>query len=133
MENRIYCAVSYNDNGEQIIHAISFDRNSIKEYINGYKSETLLSLGIIFTDKKDVYICSEQGVDKCTQICYNKDTERGVIKMTVKEIMEIFELQIAAGKWDEDDEVFVRDDNGVFDTVDFFLKDSDGDIRIYSI
>ena len=59
MENRIYCAVSYNDNGEQIIHAISFDRNSIKEYINGYKSETLLSLGIIFTDKKDVYICSE--------------------------------------------------------------------------
>ena len=62
MENRIYCAVSYNDNGEQIIHAISFDRNSIKEYINGYKSETLLSLGIIFTDKKDVYICSEQGL-----------------------------------------------------------------------
>ena len=74
MENRIYCAVSYNDNGEQIIHAISFDRNSIKEYINGYKSETLLSLGIIFTDKKDVYICSEQGVDKSKNICYNKDT-----------------------------------------------------------
>ena len=53
--------------------------------------------------------------------------------MTIKEMMEIFELQIAAGKWDEDDEVFVRDDVGVFDTVDFFLKDSDGDIRIYSI
>lgn len=53
--------------------------------------------------------------------------------MTIKEIMEIFELQITAGNWDEDDEVFVRDDNGVFDTVDFFLKDSDGDIRIYSI
>ena len=133
MENRIYCAVSYNDNGEQIIHAISFDRNSIKEYINGYKSETLLSLGIIFTDKKDVYICSEQGVDKCPQMCYNKDTEREVIKMTVKEMMKIFELQIAAGNWDEDDEIFVRDDIGVFDTIDFFLKDSDGDIRIYSI
>ena len=133
MENRIYCAVSYNDNSEQVIHAISFDKNSIKEYINGYKSETLLLLGIIFTDKKDVYICSEQGVDKCTQMCYNKDTEREVIKMTVKEIIEIFEMQIANGKWDEDDEVFVRDDNGVFDTVDFFLKDSDGDIRIYSV
>ena len=133
MENRIYCAVSYNDNSEQIIHAISFDKNSIKEYINGYKSETLLLLGIIFTDKKDVYICSEQGVDKCVQMCYNKDTEREVIKMTVKEIIEIFEMQIADGKWDEDDEVFVRDDIGVFDTIDFFLKDSDGDIRIYSI
>lgn len=133
MENRIYCAVSYNDNGEQIIHAISFDKNSIKEYINGYKSETLLLLGIIFTDKKDVYICSEQGVDKCVQMCYNKDTEREVIKMTIKEIIEIFEMQIADGKWDEDDEVFVRDDIGVFDTIDFFLKDSDGDIRIYSV
>ena len=133
MENRIYCAVSYNDNSEQIIHAISFDKNSIKEYINGYKSETLLLLGIIFTDKKDVYICSEQGVDKCVQMCYNKDTEREVIKMTVKEIIEIFEMQIADGKWDEDDEVFVRDDIGVFDTIDFFLKDSDGDIRIYSV
>ena len=133
MENRIYCAVSYNDNGEQIIHAISFDKNSIKEYINGYKSETLLLLGIIFTDKKDVYICSEQGVDKCVQMCYNKDTKREVIKMTVKEIIEIFEMQIADGKWDEDDEVFVRDDIGVFDTIDFFLKDSDGDIRIYSV
>lgn len=53
--------------------------------------------------------------------------------MTVKEIMEIFEMQIANGKWDEDDEVFVRDDIGVFDTIDFFLKDSDGDIRIYSV
>ena len=53
--------------------------------------------------------------------------------MTIKEMMEIFELQIAAGNWDEDDEIFVRDDIGVFDTVDFFLKDSDGDIRIYSI
>ena len=133
MENRIYCAVSYNDNGEQIIHAISFDKNSIKEYINGYKSETLLLLGIIFTDKKDVYICSEQGVDKCVQMCYNKDTEREVIKMTIKEIIEIFEMQIADGKWDEDDEIVVRNDIGVFDTVDFFLKDSDGDIRIYSI
>ena len=59
MENRIYCAVSYNDNSEQIIHAISL---------------------IIFTDKKDVYICSEQGVDKCVQMCYNKDTEREVDK-----------------------------------------------------
>jgi hypothetical protein len=59
MENRIYCAVSYNDNSEQIIHAISFDENSIKEYINEYKSETLLLLGIIFTDRKDIYICSE--------------------------------------------------------------------------
>lgn len=59
MENRIYCAVSYNDNGEQIIHAISFDKNSIKEYINGYKSETLLFMGIIFMNKKDVYICSD--------------------------------------------------------------------------
>ena len=133
MENRIYCAVSYNDNSEQIIHAISFDKNSIKEYINGYKSETLLLLGIIFTDKKDVYICSEQGVDKCVQMCYNKDTEREVIKMTIKEIIEIFEMQIADGKWDEDDEIVVRNDIGVFDTVDFFLKDSDGDIRIYSI
>lgn len=66
-------------------------------------------------------------------MCYNKDTEREVIKMTVKEIIEIFEMRIAEGQWDEDDEVFVRDDNGVFDTVDFFLKDSDGDIRIYSI
>lgn len=53
--------------------------------------------------------------------------------MTVKEIIEIFELQIAAGKWDENDEIVVRNDIGVFDTVDFFLKDSDGDIRIYSI
>ena len=66
-------------------------------------------------------------------MCYNKDTEREVIKMTVKEIIEIFETRIAEGQWDEDDEVFVRDDNGVFDTIDFFLKDSDGDIRIYSI
>lgn len=53
--------------------------------------------------------------------------------MTVKEIMEIFEMQIADGKWDENDEIFVRNDNGIFDTIDFFLKDSDGDIRIYSI
>ena len=53
--------------------------------------------------------------------------------MTVKEIIEIFEMRIAEGQWDENDEVFVRDDTGVFDTVDFFLKDSDGDIRIYSI
>lgn len=75
----------------------------------------------------------QKPIDKCTQMCYNKDTEREVIKMTIKEMMEIFELQIAVGKWDEDDEVFVRDDVGVFDTVDFFLKDSDGDIRIYSI
>ena len=133
MENRIYCAVSYNDNSEQIIHAISFDKNSIKEYINGYKSETLLLLGIIFTDRKDIYICSEQGVDKYIEICYNKDTEREVIKMTVKEIIEIFEMQIAAGKWDENDEIVVRNDIGIFDTVDFFLKDSNGDIRIYSI
>lgn len=59
MENRIYCAVSYNDNGEKIIHAISFDKNSIKEYINGYKSETLLFMGIIFMNKKAVYICSD--------------------------------------------------------------------------
>ena len=66
-------------------------------------------------------------------MCYNKDTEREVIKMTIKEIIEIFEMRIAEGQWDEDDEVFVRDDNGVFDTIDFFLKDSDGDIRIYSI
>ena len=66
-------------------------------------------------------------------MCYNKDTEREVIKMTVKEIIEIFEMRIAEGQWDEDDEVFVRDDIGVFDTIDFFLKDSDGDIRIYSI
>lgn len=66
-------------------------------------------------------------------MCYNKDTEREVIKMTVKEIIEIFEMRIAEGQWDEDDEVFVRDDTGVFDTIDFFLKDSDGDIRIYSI
>lgn len=66
-------------------------------------------------------------------MCYNKDTEREVIKMTVKEIIEIFEMQIADGKWDEDDEIFVRNDIGIFDTVDFFLKDSDGDIRIYSI
>ena len=41
--------------------------------------------------------------------------------MTIKEMIEIFELQIAAGNWDEDDEVFVRDDTGVFDTIDFFL------------
>lgn len=53
--------------------------------------------------------------------------------MTVKEIIEIFEMQIAAGKWDENDEIFVRNDNGIFDKIDFFLKDSDGDIRIYSI
>lgn len=53
--------------------------------------------------------------------------------MTIKEMIEIFELQIAAGKWDENDEVYVYTDNGVFDTVDFFLKDSDGDIRIYSV
>jgi hypothetical protein len=59
MENKIYCAVSYNDNGERIIHAISFDKNSIKKYINGYESETLLFLGIIFTNKTDIYICSE--------------------------------------------------------------------------
>lgn len=66
-------------------------------------------------------------------MCYNKDTEREVTKMTIREMIEAFEMQIAAGNWDEDDEVFVRDDNGVFDTVDFFLKDSDGDIRIYSM
>ena len=66
-------------------------------------------------------------------MCYNKDTEREVIKMTVKEIIEIFEMRIAEGQWDEDDEIFVRNDIGIFDTVDFFLKDSDGDIRIYSI
>lgn len=53
--------------------------------------------------------------------------------MTIKEMMEIFELQIAAGKWNEDDEVYVCDDTGFFDTVNFFLKDSDGDIRIYSV
>lgn len=53
--------------------------------------------------------------------------------MTIREMIEAFEMQIDAGNWNEDDKVFVRDDNGVFDTVDFFLKDSDGDIRIYSI
>lgn len=53
--------------------------------------------------------------------------------MTVKEIIEIFEMQIAAGKWDEDDEVYVCNGDGVFDTVDYFSKDSDGDIRIYSM
>lgn len=69
MENRrIYCAVSYNDNGEQIIRAISFDKNSIKEYINGYKSETLLFLGIVFMNKKDVYICSDWWGDKSNLI-----------------------------------------------------------------
>lgn len=66
-------------------------------------------------------------------MCYNKNTEREVIKRTVKEIIEIFEMRIAEGQWDEDDEIFVRNDIGVFDTIDFFLKDSDGDIRIYSI
>lgn len=53
--------------------------------------------------------------------------------MTIKEMMEIFELQIAAGNWDEDDEIFVLDDSGFFNTANFLFKDSDGDIRIYSV
>lgn len=66
-------------------------------------------------------------------MCYNKDTEREVIKMTIKEMIKIFELQIAAGNWDEDDEIFVLDDSGFFNTANFLTKDSDGNVRICSV
>lgn len=53
--------------------------------------------------------------------------------MTIKEIMRIFEEQISDGRWNENDKVLVLNIKGDFDTIDFFLKDSDGNLRIYSI
>ena len=50
--------------------------------------------------------------------------------MTIRKLMEIFEEKLACAEWDEDDEVWVKNGEGVFDEIDLVYKDSDGDIRI---
>lgn len=65
-------------------------------------------------------------------MCYNKDTEREVIKMTIKEMIEIFTEKLASGEWSETDEIVCRNIIGFIEDTKTIHKDHNNNIRFES-